>query len=314
MKNNQDFDEFLQFLNPVQTVGAVILHHQHKKGTRFYPAPFDTHTQKMISFRILVWIVSLFLVNTVAKSMPSDTSSRYNTANFEQIAQFFEKHYRFTLTPADPLPLYAFVKDWHWTPYRYAGLTRRGLDCSGLVGVAAREVFDVELSRGAGNIYKECTPVRKQDLQPGDLVFFKIGTSFISHVGMYLKDGLFVHAAIRGGVIISSLDEPYYRRYYFAGGRHTLIARQVGTLPALPALATADAQTIAEVLRAEACTAKAEALHYTETAYLDQSEASRTQQAHYQYEKMLRVCTTEYSTQRKHIPQFAVPSFSAESR
>jgi hypothetical protein len=180
--------------------------------------------------------------------------------------------------------------------------------------VAAREVFDVELSRGAGNIYRECTPVLKADLQPGDLVFFKIGTGFISHVGMYLKDGLFVHAAIRGGVIISSLDEAYYRRYYFAGGRHTAIAQQVGTLPALPALAATDALTIAEVLRAEACAAKTESLHYTETAYLNQSETSRTQQASYQYEKMLRTCATEYSAQRKHIPQFAGPVFSTTSR
>jgi lipoprotein Spr len=268
----------------------------------------------MISFRILVWIASLLLINITAKSMPTDTASRYNAANFEQIAQFFEKHYRFTLNSADPLPLYAFVKDWHWTPYRYAGLTRRGLDCSGLVGVAAREVFDVELSRGAGNIYKECAPVRKQDLQPGDLVFFRIGTSFISHVGMYLKDGLFVHAAIRGGVIISSLDEPYYRRYYFAGGRHTAIARQVGTLPALPALATTDALTIGEVLRAEACAAKPEALQYSEATYLNQSATSRAQQAIYQSEKMARVCAVEYSAQRKHIIQFAGPVFSTTTR
>jgi lipoprotein Spr len=62
-------------------------------------------------------------------------------------------------------------------------------------------------------------PVPRQALQEGDMVFFKIKRNRISHIGLYLGSHKFLHATTRAGVIISDLDEPYYRKRYFGAGR-----------------------------------------------------------------------------------------------
>ena len=61
-------------------------------------------------------------------------------------------------------------------------------------------------------------PLNKEDLKEGDLVFFKIKSKSISHVGVYLGDNRFAHSST-GGVKISNINEPYYSRYFYKGGR-----------------------------------------------------------------------------------------------
>ena len=62
------------------------------------------------------------------------------------------------------------------------------------------------------------SPVRKDELKEGDLVFFKIHSRSISHIGIYLGNDRFAHASSKG-VAISSLDDAYYSRYFYKGGR-----------------------------------------------------------------------------------------------
>jgi cell wall-associated NlpC family hydrolase len=105
------------------------------------------------------------------------------------------------------------------TPYRRGGSSRQGVDCSGLVGaVYSQEGLD--LPRTAAEQFARGEKVAESDLRPGDLVFFhntyKRG---ISHVGIFIGDGRFIHAAgHREGVIVSDLTRPYYRAR-FAGAR-----------------------------------------------------------------------------------------------
>lgn len=117
------------------------------------------------------------------------------------------------------LPLYISFYDWLGVPYRYAGLTKQGIDCSGLIKSVFREVYHLELKGSASHIYEGCVPIRKENLQEGDLVFFKINKSRVSHVGIYLQDGYFVHASVSKGVMINNLEEKYYKKYFFNGGR-----------------------------------------------------------------------------------------------
>jgi probable lipoprotein NlpC len=56
-------------------------------------------------------------------------------------------------------------------------------------------------------------------MKAGDLVFFSHGKGNIYHVGIYLKDGKFAHSATNGGVMVSSLNQPYYHRNFYAAGR-----------------------------------------------------------------------------------------------
>jgi murein DD-endopeptidase / murein LD-carboxypeptidase len=116
-------------------------------------------------------------------------------------------------------PLYVSFYDWLGTPYKYAGTTKKGIDCSGFTKTIIKEAYGYMLSGGSRDIFPKCEPVSKPLLSEGDLVFFKIGKSSISHVGIYLQNGYFVHATVHGGVMISHLDEDYYAKYWYMGGR-----------------------------------------------------------------------------------------------
>ncbi|MGE0561150.1 MAG: C40 family peptidase [Flavobacteriales bacterium] len=116
--------------------------------------------------------------------------------------------------------LYNEAYQWVETPYNYAGQSKNGIDCSGLVKKLYTKVYNLQLQGGSRNIYDQVIPIKnREDLIEGDLVFFKIRKNQISHVGLYLKDGNFIHASVRSGVIISNLSEDYYNKYYFSGGR-----------------------------------------------------------------------------------------------
>jgi lipoprotein Spr len=138
--------------------------------------------------------------------------------NYPELVSFLDKH-NLPLEQSDNIPLYDMIRRWYRTPYRWAGTSKKGVDCQGFVLVLNDSLYNRTLPRGAGSQYMVTQPVKKEDLKEGDLVFFKIGTYAISHVGLYLKNGKFVHASSGYGVIISDLNEPYYKRWFFSGGR-----------------------------------------------------------------------------------------------
>jgi cell wall-associated NlpC family hydrolase len=109
---------------------------------------------------------------------------------------------------------------WIGVKYRFGGGDEaRGFDCAGFV----RRVFStvgIQLPRSAATQFREGCVVALDELQPGDLVFFRnTYKRGISHVGIYLGDHLFIHAPSRKrSVTVDRLDAPYYRKH-FAGGR-----------------------------------------------------------------------------------------------
>jgi len=115
--------------------------------------------------------------------------------------------------------LYQFVYEWLGTPYRLGGDSKKGIDCSKFSLAVYENVFNTTIGYNSRNQYANVKPIRKNDLQPGDLVFFKIRSRQITHVGIYLGDDKFAHAASSRGVMISNLNEPYWKRYYYNGGR-----------------------------------------------------------------------------------------------
>ena len=100
------------------------------------------------------------------------------------------------LSAADArLKLIAAAQSFLGTPYRYAGIDRRGLDCSGLVYLSFKEGLDFTVPRTAESIYAWTERIDTQELAPGDLVFFVTAGQRISHVGIYTGEGSFIHSA-----------------------------------------------------------------------------------------------------------------------
>ncbi|MDR1881254.1 MAG: C40 family peptidase [Prevotella sp.] len=113
------------------------------------------------------------------------------------------------------MPLYAEVSRWLGIPYRYAGLSRKGVDCSGFVYLVYRKVYGITIPRSTSALSNmKMRKISKNNLKTGDLVFFATSKHLnrINHVGIYLKDGCFIHASTSKGVIVSHLDENYYGR------------------------------------------------------------------------------------------------------
>ena len=133
--------------------------------------------------------------------------------------EYFSQIMGVALSATSNLKLYQFVYDWIGTPYRLGGSSKKGIDCSGFAFELYNKVFSTIIGSNSRNIFSMVSPVNKDQLKEGDLVFFKIGTRSISHVGVYIGNNKFAHASTSRGVMISDLDESYWRRYYYKGGR-----------------------------------------------------------------------------------------------
>lgn len=110
------------------------------------------------------------------------------------------------------------------TPYRSAGSDPSvGFDCSGFVVYVYRDVLGIPLPRTTSSQYElDLRAPRKSALKTGDLVFFDTGGSGISHVGIYVGEGRFVHAPNHGGhVRLDHLDDRYWKQR-FRGARRVL--------------------------------------------------------------------------------------------
>lgn len=114
--------------------------------------------------------------------------------------------------------LFSFIDDWWETRYRYGGTNKAGIDCSAFSGTLYNYVFAIDLPRTAREQYSVCDRLNRAQLAEGDLVFFNTRGG-VSHVGVYLGDGYFVHASTNNGVTINNLDDDYYSARFINGGR-----------------------------------------------------------------------------------------------
>lgn len=115
--------------------------------------------------------------------------------------------------------LYEAINSWLGVPYKYGGTDRSGIDCSAFVGTIFRQVYGVNLNRTANDMLKNVSLIAKSQLREGDLVFFTNSKGKVSHVGIYLKDGLFAHSSTSNGVSVSRLDNSYWEKHFYKGGR-----------------------------------------------------------------------------------------------
>lgn len=113
------------------------------------------------------------------------------------------------------------IDHWWGTKYCYGGQTNDCIDCSGFTQVVFMEVYGIHVPRVAQDQYDSSEHIKDKALSEGDLVFFHTtgrGKS-ITHVGVYITNNRFAHAATEGGVSIASLEDPYWKQKYRGAGR-----------------------------------------------------------------------------------------------
>jgi murein DD-endopeptidase / murein LD-carboxypeptidase len=185
------------------------------------------------NFATMKWKILgiLFIISSlqVSAQQIANTETSAPVANTHSSdAGFFEDYFKgyysqvfgIAVTDIINLSLYSTIEKWIGTPYRYAGKTFSGIDCSSFVNKIYENAYCLFLPNSSAEMYKQVKHIQKDQLTEGDLVFFKINRNkSISHVGVYLGNNKFAHASRSNGVIISDLTQPYYQKHFVKGGR-----------------------------------------------------------------------------------------------
>ncbi len=114
--------------------------------------------------------------------------------------------------------LYRFITDWTGVKYRFGGLDKNGIDCSGFALLLEQEIYGITLPRISRDQANSIKRKSIDNLKEGDLVFFSFGGNDIDHVGVYLNNGFFVHASTNRGVIVDDLNLPAYQKVLVKSG------------------------------------------------------------------------------------------------
>ena len=170
---------------------------------------------KKITIAIALFL-SVLTAQAQTKNVPNQTADKEEQDNLAK--DYLSQIMGVAVSATSNMKLFHFVYDWIGTPYRFGGSSRKGIDCSAFTKQLYSDVFNLTIRRSSRDIFSMVNPVNKDDLKEGDLVFFKIHSRSISHIGIYLGNNRFAHASSRG-VAISSLDDAYYSRYFYKGGR-----------------------------------------------------------------------------------------------
>lgn len=158
----------------------------------------------------------LFICGDLCAQTDSVAGKNYSFLNFDSVYAYYHSN-DLRLDSVKFPDLFFEVFDWLKTPYA-VGRTKNGIDCSDFASVLYENVFRLPFRGDCRAIYKLCETFGKDRLREGDFVFFSI-TSPLSHVGVYLGNNKFAHATVKAGVIVSDLDEAYYKKYFYCGGR-----------------------------------------------------------------------------------------------
>ena len=177
-------------------------------------------TQKASEFSLQAMYDELHKAERLARAAQKAKQAVRHIA--EATAKAHSKGVTYRLSDNDREALLKYARYFKGGRYKWGGTTPEGFDCSGYVQYLYKK-HGINLPRTALSQSKTGIPVQPDQLQKGDLVFFltdkKRGIP-VTHVGIYLGNGEFIHAASRKkGVIISPLDHGHYQKCYVGARR-----------------------------------------------------------------------------------------------
>ena len=109
-------------------------------------------------------------------------------------------------------------ENWRGTRYSWGGDSKSGIDCSALTRRVYREVFEFELPRVSVDQAQRGVHISKSELRPGDILFFR-PENRVNHTAVYVGNSLFINASSSQGVVLSSLENNYWGKYFKYGVR-----------------------------------------------------------------------------------------------
>ena len=172
----------------------------------------------MLIRRSVIFIFLIFIFYSCRTTKESIPTQQKEVSTKKFYKKYSEK-LGVPLTGNENRHLIKELASWLGVPYLNKGIDKNGVDCSGLVFSIYKNVYSIELNRRADDMVKNTTHIDKGELETGDLIFFKIKSDKISHVGIYIGSNKFAHASVSKGVIVSDLNDAYYKKYYFKSGR-----------------------------------------------------------------------------------------------
>ena len=209
------FDFFSNF--PPKSDGMRVMHPELHSGFQL----FDSYRVVFFLFLFFLFSTSIFAQGKSKNLEPDLTHkiSKHSTDSILPAVKFFSDK-GFKMDSVVDIELYKTVYSWLGTRYRYAGFSRKGIDCSGFVRKVLDSLYNIKFMGGSANMAKEIERIEKSDLKEGDLVFFRNRRKgLVSHVSIYLGNNKIAHSATGKGVIISDLDESWYVKHYLFSGR-----------------------------------------------------------------------------------------------
>lgn len=183
-----------------------------------------TGGKKLFSF-FLFGVILLFY--SCSAPYPRFTSDNYDkNKEEEKIEDNIIVEYRIEPLPEneinnkiDTKDVVVLVNKLIGTPYKYAGKSESGFDCSGFTSYVYEKSVNIKLPPSSVDQYKMGKKIELNELIFGDLVFFNTTGRIPSHVGIYIGKDKFAHASIQKGVTISSLKSNYYKKRYVGARR-----------------------------------------------------------------------------------------------
>ncbi|UKJ06078.1 C40 family peptidase [Solitalea lacus] len=153
----------------------------------------------------------------------NSTTTQLNSTNYSSVKDkyligYYAQELGINEKELKNVNLLRFIDDWIGVPYKIGGMTKAGIDCSGFTSLLYKTVYELSIPRTTSQIYSIMDQKPYTALREGDLVFMNYDGKKNSHVGIYLKNGRFVHASTSKGVMISDFNQSWYQKAYSVGG------------------------------------------------------------------------------------------------